>query len=108
MHIHDNSTGRVDESLAYLKELIPAQTCLLSLRLVFPNGLGRKLFPILQAFPERFRHLELVKWNFKGCEWQWLADCPNLKEFAFTSYLARDLEGILGTEHELHRLQMSK
>ncbi|CAG8630357.1 10614_t:CDS:2, partial [Paraglomus occultum] len=29
-------------------------------------------------------------------------------EFALTSYLARDLEGVLGAEHETHRLQISK
>ncbi|CAG8653481.1 2581_t:CDS:2 [Paraglomus brasilianum] len=108
MHLHDNSTSRVDESLCYLNELISAQTCLLSLRLVFPNGLGRKLFPILQAHPERFKRIELVKWNFRGCEWPWLAQCPNLIEFALTSYLARDLEDVLGTNHEPHRLQASK
>src|SRR5688572_21633256 len=84
INLHDTSAERAKESLNYLKEIISSQKCPLNLRLVFPNGPGSMLVEIFKSRLESFKRLELVKWDFKGRDWKWLKDCPNLTEFAIS------------------------
>ncbi|GBB92282.1 hypothetical protein RclHR1_19970001 [Rhizophagus clarus] len=107
IHLHDTSIPRSEESINHLKELLSAQTRPLNLRLVFPNGSGRSLLETFQSRPESFKRLELVKWNFNGCDWEWLKRCSNLVEFAITSPPPQ-VSRILGTKNESHRLKVSK
>ncbi|CAG8674147.1 7743_t:CDS:2, partial [Paraglomus occultum] len=55
---------RVENLLSSLQELISVQTCPLSLRLMFAKRPGKRLVEILRSHRERFKHLELVKWDF--------------------------------------------
>lgn len=107
IHLHDTSVPRAEESINHLKELLSAQTRPLNLRLVFPSGSGRSLLETFQSRLESFKRLELVKWNFNGCDWEWLKRCSNLVEFAITSPSPQVSE-ILGTKNESYRLKVSK
>ncbi|CAG8610358.1 192_t:CDS:2, partial [Ambispora gerdemannii] len=109
INLYDNSSNRVIETFYYLKKLLSLQQCPLNLRLVFPNGPGKMLMNTLQSQQlESFKRLELVKWNFNGCEWRWLKMCPNLTEFAITSPPQTQVSDILGTIYENYRLKLSK
>jgi hypothetical protein len=108
INLFDTSDERTRESINYLEELISAQQCLLNLRLVFPNGPGNMLIKAFQSRLESFQRLELVKWNFSGCDWSWLNNCPNLTEFAITSPRPLQVSKILGTNCETYRLKPSK
>ncbi|RGB21932.1 hypothetical protein C1646_822746 [Rhizophagus diaphanus] len=107
IHLHDTSVPRAEESINHLKELLSAQTRPLNLRLVFPSGSGRSLLETFQSRLESFKRLELVKWNFNGCDWEWLKRCSNLVEFAITNPPPQVSE-ILGTKNESYRLKVSK
>ncbi|CAG8595155.1 7430_t:CDS:2 [Funneliformis caledonium] len=108
INLHDTSVERAKESLNYLEELITAQKCPISLRLVFPNGTGKILVEKLSSRLESFKRLELVKWNFNGCYWGWLKKCPNLTEFAITDPPPTQVTSTLGFNFENYRLKMSK
>ncbi|RIA85581.1 hypothetical protein C1645_879218 [Glomus cerebriforme] len=108
INLFDTSDERVKESINYLEEFISAQQCPLNLRLVFPNGPGNMLIKTFQSRLESFRRLELVKWNFAGCDWSWLNNCPNLTEFAITTPIPPQISRIFGTKHETYRLKPSK
>jgi len=75
---------------------------------VFANGPGKRLVEILRLHLDRFKHLELVKWNFDGCGWTWLSRCPNLTEFAITNAPPKGVCDVLGTNFKIHRLKVSK
>ncbi|CAG8697712.1 4822_t:CDS:2 [Funneliformis mosseae] len=108
INLHDNSVERAEKSLDFLEELITAQTCRLNLRLVFPNGSGKMPVEKLCSGLETFKRLELVKWNFDGCDWGWLENCPNLTEFAITNPIPTQVTSIFGSNFDNYRLQMSK
>ncbi|RHZ78089.1 hypothetical protein Glove_168g250 [Diversispora epigaea] len=107
INLHDTSDERAKESINYLEELITAQKRPLNLRLVFPNGPGNMLIKAFQSHLESFQRLELVKWNFSGCDWSWLNNCPNLSEFAITAPPPQ-VTSIFGIGHESHRSKPSK
>ncbi|CAG8586248.1 4017_t:CDS:2 [Diversispora eburnea] len=107
INLHDTSDERAKESVNYLEELISAQKRLLNLRLVFPNGPGNMLIKAFQSRLESFQRLELVKWNFSGCDWSWLNNCPNLIEFAITTPPPQ-VSRIFGAGHETYRSKPSK
>ncbi|CAG8573975.1 9773_t:CDS:2 [Diversispora eburnea] len=94
------------ESINSLEKLISAQRCPLNLRLVYPNGPGHMLIKAFQSGLEYFQRLELVKWNFAGCDWSWLNNCPNLTEFAITNPPPQVFK-ILGTENESYLFRPS-
>ena len=75
---------------------------------MFANGSGKRLVKILRSHSERFRHLELVRWNFDGCAWTWLSRCPNLIEFAITNEPPEKVRGVLGNNYKTYRLKVSK
>jgi len=108
INLYDNSNERVEETLDCLKKLISTQRCFMNLRLVFQNGPGKRLIEMFQSRPESFKRLELVKWNFNGCDWGWLKKCSNLSEFAITSPPQILISDILGNEYETHDLRPSK
>ncbi|KAF0557544.1 hypothetical protein F8M41_013309 [Gigaspora margarita] len=107
INLYDNCIVRVEELLNYLNELFSAQKRLLNIRLVFPNGPGKMLINILKSQLESFKHLELAKWNFNDCDWEWLKKCPNLTEFAMTKPQPQVID-ILGLEYDFYRLKISK
>ncbi len=108
INLHDTSVKRAEESIDHLEKLFSAQTCPLNLRLTFPNGSGEMLIKTFQSRLESFKRLELVKWNFNGCDWEWLKRCPNLIEFAITNPPQTQVSKILGTNYEIFRLKPSK
>jgi hypothetical protein len=108
INLYDNSVERVLETFNYLEKLLSIQQCLLNLRLVFPNGSGKMLIETFQSRLESFKRLELVKWNFSGCDWKWLEKCPNLIEFAITNPSQTQVTDILGSNYETHHLKLSK
>ena len=108
INLHDTSAERARESINYLEEFISAQQCPLNLWLVFPNRSRSMLIKVFKSKLESFQRLELVKWSFTGCDWNWLNDCPNLTEFAITNSHTLQVAGILGTKHETYRLKQSK
>ncbi|CAJ0908244.1 2862_t:CDS:2, partial [Entrophospora sp. SA101] len=59
-----------------------------------------RLIEIFQSWPEFFKRLELVKWNFDGCDWRWQKKCSNLCEFAITSPPQILIPDILGTDDD--------
>ncbi|CAG8788013.1 27389_t:CDS:2, partial [Dentiscutata erythropus] len=107
INLHDTSDERARESINYLEEIISAQKRFLNLRLVFPNGPGNMLIKAFQSYLEYFQRLELVKWNFSGCDWSWLNNCSNLIEFAITTPPPQVIK-IFGTGYETHRSKPSK
>ncbi|CAG8652681.1 19876_t:CDS:2 [Dentiscutata erythropus] len=107
INLYDNCTVRVKYLLNYLNELFSTQKHLSNIRLVFPNGPGGLLNNILKSHLESFKHLELAKWNFDDCDWEWLKKCPNLSEFAMTNPQFQ-ITDILGLERDVYRLKKSK
>lgn len=65
------------------------------------------LIKAFQSHLESFQRLELVKWNFSGCDWSWLNDCSNLIEFAITTPPPQVIQ-IFGRGHETYRSKPSK
>ncbi|CAG8524971.1 6918_t:CDS:2 [Ambispora gerdemannii] len=108
INLYDNAPDRVKETLDYLEKLFSVQQCRLNLRLVFPNGPGKMLINTFQSQLESFKRLELVKWDFNGCEWRWLKMCPNLTEFAITSPPQTGVSDTLGSIYETYLLKPSK
>ncbi|CAG8635661.1 6143_t:CDS:2, partial [Diversispora eburnea] len=100
-----NNCKFAEESINSLEKLISAQRYPLNLRLELPNGPGDMLIKAFQSRLESFNRLELIKWNFSGCDWSWLNNCPNLTEFAITN---SSLSRILSTEHRPDYFKPSK
>ncbi|CAG8854699.1 33171_t:CDS:1, partial [Gigaspora margarita] len=107
INLYDNCIVHVEELLDYLNELFSAQKRFSNIRLVFPNGPGKMLINILKSQLESFKHLELAKWNFNDCDWEWLKKCPNLTEFAMTKPQPQVID-ILGLEYDFYHLKISK
>jgi hypothetical protein len=68
--IYCTSDRRAKETIDHLKKLLYAQTSF-----EFLVGVSKRTreiaTKIFQFRPKSLKRLELVKWNFSGCDWEW-------------------------------------